>query len=384
MKRTKTLLLSLLLLLLLLVSGCGDSATAQNENNSNNTNQPAVLTELTPDDGGKNIGEAGEKYQNVANAQEEQGSITDSAEQKQPSELSQNTFSLADVPAYNGKAYVAINNNEPFFSQADYTTQSFERYSSLDSLGRCGVPFANVGKDIMPTEDRGDISSVTPSGWKNKNYGDLIDGGYLYNRCHLLGFQLTGENANEKNLITGTRYLNIEGMLPFENMIADYVKETNNHVLYRVTPIFEGSNLLASGVLMEGYSVEDEGEGISFCVYCYNVQPGIVLDYATGESYAEGASEKAKDETFSNTNQPANITQTPQPTPEPEPTTPAVTPVETPTQTADYILNTNTHKFHYPDCSSVKSMKESNKEYFTGSREEIINRGYDPCGRCNP
>ena len=247
MKWTKTLLLSLLLLLLLLVSGCGDSATAQNENNSDNINPPTITSELTLDDDGKN---ASEKYQNVANAQEEQGSITDTAEQKQPSELSQNTFSLADVSAYNGKAYVAINNNEPFFSQADYTTQSFERYSSLDSLGRCVVAFANVGQDIMPTEDRGDISSVTPSGWKNKNYGDLVDGGYLYNRCHLLGFQLTGENANEKNLITGTRYLNIEGMLPFENMIADYVKETNNHVLYRVTPIFEGSNLLASGVFM--------------------------------------------------------------------------------------------------------------------------------------
>ena len=383
MKRTKTLLLSLLLLLLLLVSGCSDSATAQNENNSDNINPPTITSELTLDDDGKN---ASEKYQNVANAQEEQGSITDSAEQKQPSELSQNTFSLADVPAYNGKAYVAINNNEPFFSQADYTTQSFERYSSLDSLGRCGVAFANVGKDIMPTEDRGDISSVTPSGWKNKNYGDLIDSGYLYNRCHLLGFQLTGENANEKNLITGTRYLNIEGMLPFENMVADYIKETDNHVLYRVTPIFEGSNLLASGVLMEGHSVEDEGEGISFCVYCYNVQPNIILDYATGESYAEGASEEAKDETSSNTNQPVAAAPTPEstPTPEPEPTTPADTPVETPTQTADYILNTNTHKFHYPDCSSVKSMKESNKEYFTGSREEIINRGYDPCGRCNP
>ena len=163
------------------------------------------------------------------------------------------------------------------------TTSSFERYAPLDSLGRCGVAYANIGKDIMPTEERGSIGMVKPSGWHSIRY-ENVDGKYLYNRCHLIGYQLSAENANTSNLITGTRYLNIQGMLPFENMVADYIRETGNHVLYRVTPIYEGDNLVASGVLMEAYSVEDEGDGICFNVYCYNVQPGIVIDYATGAS----------------------------------------------------------------------------------------------------
>ena len=388
MKRTKTIILSLLLLLALLFGGCGDGEVNQNEN-SPEINQSTVVAEIDENNNSEEDNETEESYQHNEINEDRQNIIVDSQlknqtesniASNQASEQNNNSFSLADVPAYNGKAYVAINNNEPYFTKADYNTQSFERYSELDALGRCGVAFANVGQDIMPIEDRGDISSVTPSGWKNKDYSDLIDGGYLYNRCHLIGFQLTAENANKKNLITGTRYLNIEGMMPFENMIADYVKETGNHVLYRVTPIFDGDNLLASGVLLEGYSVEDEGEGISFCVYCYNVQPNIILDYSTGESSAERASEEDKDEPSSPSTNKPNIT----PTPTPEPTTPTVTLAEEPTQTADYILNTNTHKFHYPDCSSVKSMKESNKEYFSGSRDEIIARGYEPCKRCNP
>ncbi len=193
------------------------------------------------------------------------------------------TVSLDNLPAYSDKAYIAVGNNKPFFTDADYTTESFEKYSDLDSLGRCSVAYANVGKDIMPTEARGSIGSVKPTGWQTIKY-DIVDGKYLYNRCHLIGFQLTGENANKKNLITGTRYLNIEGMLPFENMVADYVKETGNHVLYRVTPIFKDNNLVAEGVLMEGYSVEDQGEGICFNVFAYNVQPGIIINYETGES----------------------------------------------------------------------------------------------------
>lgn len=191
--------------------------------------------------------------------------------------------SLESIPAYSGKPYVEINGNNPSFASSDFTTASFEKYSDLDSLGRCGVAYANVGKDIMPTEERGSIGSVKPTGWHTVKY-DNVDGKYLYNRCHLIGYQLTAENANEKNLITGTRYLNVEGMLPFENMVADYVKETGNHVLYRVTPIFEGNNLVASGVHVEAKSVEDNGEGICFNVYCYNVQPGVTIDYATGES----------------------------------------------------------------------------------------------------
>lgn len=194
------------------------------------------------------------------------------------------SVSLSDIPAYSGKAYVVINNNVPFFTDTDMTTESYEFYSELDDLGRCGVCIASIGVDIMPTEDRGEIGNVKPTGWVQEKYGDLIDGNYLYNRCHLIGHQLTGENANVKNLITGTRSFNIDAMLPFENMVADYVKETENHVMYRVTPMFDGDNLVATGVLMEAKSVEDDGEEILFCVFCYNVQPGIVIDYATGES----------------------------------------------------------------------------------------------------
>ena len=190
---------------------------------------------------------------------------------------------LADVPAYSDEPYAVVNNNEPDFTESDMTTDSYESYSELDSSGRCGIAMANLGKDLMPTEDRESIGQVKPSGWQTVKY-DNVDGKYLYNRCHLIGFQLAGENANEKNLITGTRYMNTEGMLPFENMVADYIRETGNHVLYRVTPIFEGGNLVASGVQMEAKSVEDDGNGICFNVYVYNVQPGIEIDYATGES----------------------------------------------------------------------------------------------------
>lgn len=262
------------------------------------------------------------------------------------------------IPTYAGNAYAEVNGNIPYFSEADFTTTSFETYSDLDNLGRCVLAYACVGEDIMPTEKRGEIGQVKPSGWQTVRYDGLVDGNYLYNRCHLIGYQLSGENANTSNLITGTRYLNIEGMLPFENMVADYVKETKNHVLYRVTPVFEGDNLLASGVLMEGYSVEDEGAGISFCVYAYNVQPGVTINYATGESELAA-------------------------TPEPEPTPTPV--VEEPAAVGgNYIGNANTGKFHYPSCSSVRQMKESNKVALSGTRDEIISMGYEPCKRCRP
>ena len=193
------------------------------------------------------------------------------------------SFDIDSIPAFSDTPYVEIDGNRPHFSESELTTRSYEKYSELDSLGRCGVTVASVGRDIMPTEERGAIGQVKPSGWKTVKY-DFVDGKYLYNRCHLIGFQLTGENANRRNLITGTRYMNTEGMLPFENMVADYVKETGNHVAYRVTPVFEGDNLVASGVQMEAYSVEDEGEGICFNVYCYNVQPGVTINYADGTS----------------------------------------------------------------------------------------------------
>ncbi|MGN0162683.1 MAG: stalk domain-containing protein [Candidatus Ornithomonoglobus sp.] len=191
-----------------------------------------------------------------------------------------------EIPPYSGEPYIVINGNKAYFDPSELITEPFENYSELDELGRCGAAYANICKDLMPTEERGSIGSVKPTGWHTVKY-DFVEGKYLYNRCHLIGFQLAGENANKKNLITGTRYLNVSGMLPFENLVADYVKETDNHVLYRVTPIFEGDNLIADGVLMEAESVEDNGEGVSFNVFCYNVQPGVVIDYVTGESYAE-------------------------------------------------------------------------------------------------
>lgn len=209
--------------------------------------------------------------------------FTSCAQIENPSDHPKETVSMQQIPAYSGNPYVEIDGNRPGFTGTEKIKDSFEQYSELDALGRCGAAYANVGKDLMPTEKRGSIGRVKPSGWHTVKY-DFVQGKYLYNRCHLIGYQLTAENANEKNLITGTRSMNMEGMLPFENMVADYVKETGNHVLYRVTPVFEGNDLLAKGVQMEAYSVEDEGDGICFNVFAYNVQPGVQIDYATGES----------------------------------------------------------------------------------------------------
>ena len=299
-----------------------------------------------------------------------QGQQTESSA---PTEITTaSSFSLSDVPAYSGKAYISVNGNVPYFTAAELTTTSFETYSDLDTLGRCGVTYACIGQDLMPTKERGSIGMVKPTGWHTVRYDDLVDGKYLYNRCHLIGYQLTGENANTQNLITGTRYLNIEGMLPFENMVADYIQETDNHVLYRVTPIFEGNNLLANGVLMEGYSVEDKGAGVSYCVFAYNVQPGIEIDYATGESKLADSAQQEEQKT---------ATVTPTPSPEPEKQEPVT---RSEASQADYILNTNTKKFHYPTCSSVNDMKEKNKQEFFGTRDETIALGYSPCGRCKP
>ena len=209
----------------------------------------------------------------------------------------ESNININNIPAYSGNDYIVLNNNIPNFSDSDLTTTSFEEYSPLDSLGRCGVAYANIGTDLMPTEERESISSVKPSGWQSIKY-DIVEGKYLYNRSHLIGFQLTAENANKSNLITGTRYFNTNLMLPYENMVADYIKETNNHVLYRVTPVFEENNLVATGVQMEAKSVEDNGEGIEFNVFVYNVQPGITIDYATGASAL--ASEEIHSEKSSN------------------------------------------------------------------------------------
>lgn len=257
--------------------------------------------------------------------------------------------SIAQIPPYKSGPYVVINNNKPDFDKSELTTKAFENYAKQDKYGRCGTAYANVCKQTMPTQERGSIGSVKPTGWQTVKY-DNIDGKYLYNRCHLIGYQLSAENANARNLITGTRYLNVTGMLPFENKVADYIEQTGNHVLYRVTPVFEGDNLLASGVQMEAYSVEDDGEGICFNVYCYNVQPGIEIDYATGESRAQNAADNFDDET----------------------------------KIKSYIVNTKSKKFHKEECSALKSTKSENVKSYRGDRENLINNGYTPCKQCNP
>lgn len=265
---------------------------------------------------------------------------------------------LAEVPEYDGAPYVEVEGNQPDFTEEELQVQSYESYGNLDELGRCTEAEACIGTDLMPTEERESISEVKPTGWHTVKY-DSVDGSYLYNRCHLIGYQLTAENANEKNLITGTRYLNTEGMLPFENEVAEYVQETDNHVMYRVTPDFEGDNLLASGVYMEAESVEDEGEGISFSVYVYNVQPGIEIDYT------EGGSRKAEETGggVPGLGQQASLE-------EPE------------DSSQDYVLNENTRKFHLPECGSVEDIKPKNRREYYGSRQELEEQGYEPCGRC--
>lgn len=274
------------------------------------------------------------------------------------------------IPAYEGIPYTVLNRNVPQFSQELKTnTRSFENYSAQDRLGRCGVAFANISREIMPEDDRESIGQIKPAGWHLVKY-DFIDGKYLYNRCHLIGFQLAGENANEKNLITGTRYLNVKGMLPFENEVADYAEDTGNHVLYRVTPHYTGDNLIADGVQIEAYSVEDGGKGICFNVYCYNVQPGVIIDYRTGESKAA--------ETQSET-----LVPTATPTIAPTPTaTPEAAPEDG--DSYSYVLNTSTKKFHYHDCYSVEKIAEKNYREYYGTREELIKEGYSPCGNCDP
>lgn len=263
----------------------------------------------------------------------------------------QTVNSISDVtqnpPEYTGEPYIPVNGNMPDFSDELHITTSYEYYSELDYLGRCGYAEACVGTDIMPTEDRESISQVRPSGWQSVKY-DFVDGESLYNRCHLIAFQLTGENANVGNLITGTRYMNTRGMLPFEEQIGDYVRETGNHVLYRVTPVFVGKELVARGVIMEGWSVEDGGEDICFCVYAFNVQPGVVIDYATGNNHLDT---------------------------EYDPIDPA---------DADYVLNNGSKKFHLPSCDAVMEMNANNREYYVGPREKLIERGYTPCGGCKP
>ncbi len=368
--------LSLWLALLLAFTGCAES-TVTSQDNTYAIEQLATIPSelLEASETAVSEPESGQPQENASDTQESQ-QVTSATDV--PTGEGTSAFSLREIPAYSGTPYTEVNGNQPYFTEEELTTQSFETYSELDSLGRCGMAYANVGQDLMPTEPRGEIGAVKPSGWHLVKY-DNVDGKYLYNRCHLIAYMLAAENANPQNLITGTRYLNVQGMLPFETKVCDYVKNTGNHVLYRVTPIFDGDNLLADGVLMEAYSVEDAGEGISFCVFAYNVQPGIGIDYATGDNWAEGSG------TYQST-----VASVAEETPVPQPETDTavqITPESSVSQESretTYVLNTNTKKFHYPTCSSVDDMKEKNKQIYTGSRDEVINMGYVPCKRCNP
>ena len=263
--------------------------------------------------------------------------------------LTDAAISLDEIPEFSDEAYVEINGNIPEFEESELKAKSYETYGRLDALGRCSTCKACIGLDLMPTEKRGAIGEVKPTGWHSDKYNN-VDGHYLYNRCHLIGYQLTAENANERNLITGTRYLNVDGMLPFENEIADYIKDTGNHVLYEVTPVFKDSELVARGVHMQARSIEDGGRGVCFNVYCYNAQPGIEIDYQTGDN-------KALDKSYNFDDGSAKHT---------------------------YILNTSSKKFHKPDCEAVSKMSEKNKKKYKGTRQSLIDNGYEPCGYCNP
>lgn len=349
MKKRFTSILSIFLAIIIFLTGCNGSSeqsffsdSSQTESQTQSDTADISSSELT-------------------NGEEANSETTVAAESYISTSfnnlpISTPIISLDIIPSYSNFPYAVINNNLPYFTEADYITSSFETYSDLDFLNRCGAAYACIGIELMPTEERGSIGSVKPSGWQTVKY-DIVDGKYLYNRCHLIGYQLSGENANEKNLVTGTRYMNVNGMLPFENMVADFVKETGNHVFYRVTPLFDGNNLLASGVLMEAYSVEDSGSGICFNVFVYNVQPGIIIDYSNGDSTLVSQDildDPPKESTINS----EGIT--------------------------TYVLNTNTHKFHYPSCSFVDQMNPSNRKDYTGNREYLIAQGYDPCKRCNP
>lgn len=370
MKHTKITagLLTLLLIFSLLLTGCGKAPVGGSTGGSTTTTTldgaSTTTTTLGPQDdhdedwhqqygssttkqpGGTTTGKGSTttKRPNAGTTTKKPGGNTTT--------VSGGASSINKIPAYSGNPFVTVNGNQPNFTAAQKkSTKSYETYGALDSLGRCTTAIACIGKDLMPTGDRGDISSVTPTGWKQAKYNSsIVPGGYLYNRAHLIGWQLTGENDNEKNLITGTQYLNIEGMLPFENMIADYLKEEepNHHVLYRVTPIFEGNNLLASGVQLEAYSIEDDGEGICFNVYCYNVQPKITINYKDGSSYQTGT------------------------------TTTRLT------VTGTYILNTNPNsmKIHKESCSYAKKISAANKATYTGALQDKLDEGYSLCLHC--
>jgi DNA-entry nuclease len=360
--------LAILLAVVLLFTGIlsspsSESPTIPQNEISSTTNTTNASTESTTETGGSNISSTTESTiatnDPTQNTQETNPPTDETQQSQKPSSVGSGTaiaVKPSDLPAYSGSPYTTVNNNQPNFSSAELTTTGYEKYSPLDSKGRCGVALASCGKEIMPgaNEERGSISSVKPTGWIQAKY-DGISGGYLWNRCHLIGWQLSAENANKQNLITGTRYMNINGMLTFENMVADYIKETGNHVAYRVTPIFEGNNLVCSGVQIEAYSIEDNGDGICFNVYCYNVQPNISINYATGESTGPAVEE----------------------------TQPPTTPPQSEDSNNDsgssdqmvWIPKSGTKYHSHAGCSNMKGPSEVTKE-------EAERRGYEPCKKC--
>lgn len=363
MKRT-TKVLALLLSLVMLFSlvGCGIDG---NDTIDNPSEQSTTLST------GSETGSSTEETTNQSQTEgtTSSGDTTDTTKETETSTTGQSNNATSvgtgiakavdpsTLPAYSGTAYTVVNGNQPNFSAAELTTKGYEKYSSLDSLGRCGAALASCGTEIMPgaNEERGSISSVKPTGWVQAKYSG-ISGGYLWNRCHLIGWQLSAENANKQNLITGTRYMNIDGMLPFENMVADYIKETGNHVAYRITPIFEGNNLVCSGVQMEAYSIEDEGDGICFNVYCYNVQPGITINYATGESSGPSSETTETQSSTTGQNSSSNDSQT---------------------SSSEMVWIPKSGKKYHSNsgCSNMKNPSQVTKE-------EAEDQGYEPCKKC--
>lgn len=355
---------------------CCFSPTSGTEDRDSQTTYAEIVEDISPDEESKDVTAVDVVSDTASSSEDERTSDslqnetkneekTETAAKSKDDTEAVEQFDISDVPAYSDEAYTAINDNVPFFTEEELqkAEKSYESYSELDSLGRCGVCIASIGKDIMPTEERGNIGQVKPTGWQTVKYNGIVDGNYLYNRCHLIGYQLAGENSNEKNLITGTRYMNMDGMLPFENMVADYVESTGNHVLYRVTPVFEGNNLVASGVLIEAESVEDHGAGLLFNVYVYNVQPGVSIDYASGKSELDGTVSAAAEEKIT----PAEEAPAPEPIQEaapavePEPIQEAVPavepepqpPADTPANSGAYAVNSKNGKIHITGACSA-------------------------------
>jgi len=357
MKNTKRLL-ALLLSIVMLLSFVGCDIGSSDYGENPNIESSSSVTDGTSDSSSQITDSKDESSSAPSNDNSSTQQAPSSTQKPDNSSVGTGTANAVDpstLPAFSGTAWTVVNNNQPNFSASELTTKGYEKYSSLDSLGRCGMALASCGKEIMPgaNEERKSISSIKPTGWVQKSYSG-VSGGYLWNRCHLIGWQLSAENANRENLITGTRYMNINGMLPFENMVADYIRETGNHVAYRITPIFEGRNLVCSGVQMEAYSIEDDGDGICFNVYCYNVQPGITINYATGDSSGPSSSTTTStpstEQDSSNDNQAASGDMV-------------------------WIPNSGSKYHSRSGCSNMKNPRQVTKQ-------EAENEGYEPCKKC--